>query len=266
MQIGFMILMFVLGACFGSFSCCTARRIKHQQSHKHSLGHRSVCLHCRYQLKWYDNIPIISWLALGGKCRKCHRQIGVLEIASEILTALAFLLLSLSIDISTASTIEWVIFITTTVFCITLAFLAIYDGAYGELPTSTLVLAIILAIIVLIAKEIKILSMHPSSPELIYQPLLAVLILGGLYLALYLFSKGKWVGDGDWLLGTAIGTALFSPWLALITLFISNFLATIIMYPVAKSQKNQKVHFGPFLVIAFVITYAFSDFFLSFVV
>ena len=266
MQIGFMILMFVLGACFGSFSCCTARRIKHKQSHKHSLGHRSVCLHCRYQLKWYDNIPIISWLALGGKCRKCHRQIGVLEIASEILTALAFLLLSLSIDISTASTIEWVIFITTTIFCITLAFLAIYDGAYGELPTSTLILAIILAIIVLIAKEIKILSMHPFSPELIYQPLLAVLILGGLYLALYLFSKGKWVGDGDWLLGTAIGTALFSPWLALITLFISNFLATIIMYPVAKSQKNQKVHFGPFLVIGFVIAYAFSDFFLSFMV
>ena len=266
MQIGFMILMFVLGACFGSFSCCIARRIKHKQSHKHPLGHRSVCLHCRYQLKWYDNIPIISWLALGGKCRKCHRQIGVLEIASEILTALAFLLLSLSIDISTASIIEWIVFIATIVFSIILAFLAIYDGAYGELPTSTLILAIILAIIVLIAKEIKIISMHPFSPELIYQPLLAVLILGGLYLALYLFSKGKWVGDGDWLLGTAIGTALFSPWLALITLFISNFFATIIMYPVTRFQRNQKVHFGPFLVIAFVITYAFSVFFLSFVI
>ena len=261
-----MILMFVLGACFGSFLCCTARRTKYKQTHKHPLGRRSVCPHCKYQLKWYDNIPAISWLALGGRCRKCHHQIGLLEIASEILTALAFLLLSLTINIPTASIIEWVIFIAVTVLCLVLAFLAIYDGAYGELPTSVLITAIILAIIVLIAKEIQILSVHPFSPELIYQPLLAVLILGGLYLALYLFSKGKWVGDGDWLLGTAIGIALFSPWLALITLFISNSLATIVMYPTAKSKKTKKIHFGPFLVIAFVITYAFSDFFLSFVI
>ena len=260
-----MILMFVLGACFGSFLCCSVRRTKYKQTHKRSLGHRSVCPHCQYQLKWYDNIPIISWLALSGKCRKCHHKIGLLEIASEILTALAFLLLSLTIDIATASVIEWAIFIIVTILCIILVYLAIYDGAYGELPTSALILAIIIAIIVLIAEEVRILSIHPFSPELIYQPLLAVLILGGLYLALYLFSKGKWVGDGDWLLGTAIGITLFYPWLALITLFISNFLATIVMYPATKSKKTKKVHFGPFLVIAFVITYTFSDFFLSFV-
>jgi prepilin signal peptidase PulO-like enzyme (type II secretory pathway) len=146
-----------------------------------------------------------------------------------------------------------------------LIFLAIYDGAYGELPTPALFAAIAVSVIVLVIKEAKILSIHPFSAELVYQPIFAVLILGGLYLALYIISKGKWVGDGDWLLGTAIGVALFESWLALITLFISNFLATIVMYPATKSKKTKKVHFGPFLVAAFIITYVFSDFFLSFV-
>lgn len=266
MQIIFLMLMFILGACFGSFLCCSARRIKYRQTHKRPLGHRSVCPHCKYQLKWYDNIPIVSWLILHGKCRKCHHEIGILEIASEILTTLAFLLLSFTIDVATANVFEWAIFGAIIIFSMILIFLAIYDGAYGELPTLALFLAIIVAVIILAVKEAKILSMHPFSAELIYRPIFAVLVLGGLYLAIYIFSKGKWVGDGDWLLGTAIGIALFDPWLALITLFLSNFLATIVMYPLTKTKKTKKVHFGPFLVAAFIITYVFSEFFLSFVI
>ena len=107
--------------------------------------------------------------------------------------------------------------------------------------------------------------MHPFSAELVYRPLLSILILGGIYLALYLFSKGKWVGDGDWLLGTAIGIALFDPWLSLLVLFLSNFFATLVMYPITKTKKIKKVHFGPFLVIAFIIVYTFSGFFQSLV-
>lgn len=263
MQIGFIILMFIVGACFGSFLCCAARRAKNKHSKKKPLGHRSVCLHCKYKLKWYDNIPIISWLTLKGKCRKCHHEIGYLEIISEVALAIVFLLLSTTINITTASAIEWSAFSAVLIFTLLLAYLAIYDGAFGELPTSILVASIFVAIIILIIKEIGFLSMHPFSAELVYQPLLSILILGGIYLALYLFSKGKWVGDGDWLLGTAIGIALFDPWLALLVLFTSNFFATLVMYPMTKAKKNKKIHFGPFLVIAFVIIYTFSGFFQS---
>ena len=266
MQISFMILMFIVGACFGSFLCCMARRAKASHHKKAKpLGQRSVCLHCKYKLKWYDNIPIISWFVLKGKCRKCHQKIGLLEIISELALAVVFLLLSTTIDVATASAIEWVIFIAVTLFIILLAFLAIYDGAFGELPTSVLVASIFLAIVILITREIKLLSMHPFSAELVYRPLLSILILGGIYLALYLFSKGKWVGDGDWLLGTAIGIALFDPWLSLLVLFLSNFFATLVMYPITKTKKIKKVHFGPFLVIAFIIVYTFSGFFQSLV-
>ena len=112
-------------------------------------------------------------------------------------------------------------------------------------------------------KECAILTVTPFSFALIYQPLLSILVLGGVYLVLYLVSKGHWVGDGDWLLGTAIAIVLGDPWLALIALFLANTIACLIMYPATRQKKNHQIHFGPFLVIAFVIVYGFAEFFLS---
>lgn len=267
MQVTFLILLFILGSCFGSFLCCQARRLrvkekgttKGKQGAK--FGARSVCLSCKYQLKWYDNIPILSWLFLRGKCRKCGKKIGLAEILSELGFALGFLALGATINVGTASALEWAILIATLVLSLPLGFLAIYDGAYGELPTTCLTISIICAIIVLCLKEWLILSVSPFSPENILAPLASVAILGGLYFLLYFASKGKWVGDGDWILGTALGLALASPWLAVITLFIANVLACLVMAPFIKKSKHKKIYFGPFMVVAFIITLTFADFF-----
>lgn len=259
MEVLFLVLLFLLGSCFGSFLCCQVRRLhhKHQKGSKR-LSSRSVCLHCRYQLKWYDNIPIFSWLFLRGKCRKCHRTIGSAEILSEVGSGLAWLMLGTTININAADPLTWATLIATLIFALPLGFLAIYDGLYGELPVKHLALALIFAAIVLSLQQTATLLTAGFSPDLILQPLGAVLILGGLYLALYLISHGKWVGDGDWLLGTAIGLALASPWLALIALFVANLLACL--YALPKYRKHPKIHFGPFLVIAFITVYTFADF------
>lgn len=263
MQIGFSLILFIIGACLGSFLCCQARRL-HLKTVKHRrLGSRSVCLNCNYQLRWYDNIPIFSWLLLGGKCRKCHHSIGWAEFISEFGLGLAFLFLSSTIKVTTAGFFDWAILVSTLILMASLGFLAIYDGAYGELPSLYLIISIILAIVTLILKEWAFLSVRAFTPTLVWEPLLSILILGGLYLLLYLLSRGKWVGDGDWLLGTAIAIALFKPWLALNALFIANVIACLVMYPQIKSKPSRKVYFGPFLVLAFVITYTFADFFLA---
>lgn len=253
MQILFLVLMFVLGAVFGSFLCCQARRL-HLKEGKQKQPKRSICLHCKKQLKWYDNIPIISWLVLGGKCRNCHKKIGYLEIISELATAIVMVMLGTTINIETASTLGWVSFITITLFTLTLVFLAIYDGMCGELPTFCLVFAIILAILSIIPALVNNFSI---------QPFLSAALFGGIYLGLYLISRGKWVGDGDWLLATAIGLALGHPWLSMIALFVANFSACLIMYPIVKKKKNHQIYFGPFLVLAFITVYTFSNFFIS---
>lgn len=261
MEAVFFTLLFILGACFGSFLCCQARRLHFKQgskSSRRSLGSRSVCLHCHRQLRWYDNIPIFSWLFLRGRCRQCRRKIGVAEIFSELGTASAFLALGTTIDFTTTDPLTWTAFISILSLTLSLIYLAIYDGIYGELPTGYLVLAIALAIVTLSLSHAATLITDGFTPELIYWPLLSVLILGGLYLILYLVSKGKWVGDGDWLLGVAIGIALGSPWLALITLFLANLLACL--YALPRLKKTKKIYLGPFLVIAFIVVYTFSDF------
>ena len=259
MQIAFSVLMFVLGAAFGSFLCCQVRRLHLRDTKKQKLGNRSICLHCKKQLKWYDNVPIISWLLLRGKCRNCHRKIGIAELLSELLCALAFLAISTTINIEKAAPPEWGIFAIIIIFTITMYFLAIYDGLYGELPTLLLYLAIAISIMVVILRQISVLVSGGSSWEPTIAALIGGAILGGLYLILYLVSKGKWVGDGDWLLALSVGLALGSPWLAIIALFIANFSATIIMFPTVKKKGNHQLHFGPFLVFAFVITFTFAN-------
>ena len=251
MEIGFYALMFVVGAVFGSFLSCQAWRLKNRADGGKSLGKRSICMHCKKQLRWYDNVPIISWLLLRGKCRFCKKPIGASEILIEVLFGLAFLGIATTIKLGSASVFDWVIFAMTLLLSLSLGFLAIYDARWRELPQVVLVLSVICAVIIVILRQWNL----GFSWEQILNLIGAVLILGGTYLVLYLISKGKWVGDGDWILGACLGLALGDAWLALITLFLANFLGSMIMLP----KKQKKIAFGPFLVVAFVFTLIFAE-------
>lgn len=298
----FLALLFILGACFGSFLCCQARRLHLRQqdreeqakrkthttsrksspvkpkrvaiktrSTKSDLGSRSVCLSCGKRIKWYDNIPLISWFILRGRCRSCNQKIGWLEPVAEFGLALAFLLPGLTFNFTDASTTSWCLLILSLLFICSLGFLAIYDAAYGELPTFALIISIVLAAIILVARQIQTVLISGFTPTLILEPLGAVALLGGVYLVLYLCSRGRWVGDGDWLLGLALGLALATPWLALLNLCLANFLACIVMIPILLHKRSRhtskqpiastRVPLGPFLIAAFIIVYTFADFF-----
>lgn len=255
MIIIFNTILFIIGACLGSFLCCQARRLHHNTSRtaKKIDAKRSICLHCHYQLKWYDNIPIISWIILKGKCRKCHKPIGFAELFAEFGTAITFLALGATFDPATTNILDWAIFLATLLFTTVVSFLAIYDGLYGELPTLYLIVAIVIAITILAMQTTLYLQSNPFKIDLIWRPLASVAILGGLYLVLYLISRGKWVGDGDWMLATAIAIVLADPWPALLALLYANLIACFVMLPTVYKSKSHKIYFGPFLAIAFII-------------
>lgn len=265
MQVVFYICVFILGACFGSFLCCQARRLRLKETHKKPLGRRSVCLSCKHQLAWYENIPIVSWLIQKGKCNKCGKEIGIAEFISELGVALAFLAVSVAFMnsfvppssafiFSTNNLFAWSVYILTLLLTLSLSFLAIYDGLYGELPSLCLGISAILAIIILTLKLWAEFSVTGFMLRPILDTLFAIGVLGGVYLILFVISRGKWVGDGDWILGSIIAAVLGTPWYALIALFIANASACAIMYPTVRKSKNHKVFFGPFLVLAFVLT------------
>ena len=283
MEIAFYILLFVLGAALGSFLCCQARRLHRHVTNQPSLGQRSVCLHCKKTLRWYENLPIISWLAQKGKCRHCHHPIGSAELIAELATAVALLCLgitfvhaptsiipTISPSIGSAAfgifapyavfpdftIINWATFVAITIFTLSLIFLAIYDGLYGELPLAVLIFSSICAILIVILRLWSLFSVSQFSLELVLNSLAAALLFGGLYLALYLISKGKWVGDGDWILAGAIGLALGTPFAALVALFVSNLAATLIMAPIVKHRGSHQIYFGPFLVVGYIVAMA----------
>lgn len=120
------------------------------------LGQWSVCLHCKKRIRWYDNIPIVSWLVLRGKCRNCHKKIGVADFVSEVGLAVAFLMLSWAYLLPMVENwnllarnpadlaAQMAIFIMTLMMLVVLTVLAVYDAKWGELPVVLLIIAVIL--------------------------------------------------------------------------------------------------------------------------
>lgn len=256
----FVIIFFgaIIGAILGSFACCQACRLRIKEKHGENPGPRSICLSCRKKLKWYDNLPIISWLMLKGRCRYCKKPIGLSEILSEVSMSAIIALLAnfylpslLALD-PLAITNFLLLSAVMTIFWI----LLLYDAKYGRLPTSLLLSAILLAL------AFRLLNLDYSSdlwPQL-FNLLSAISLLAGLYYILYMVSNEKWVGGGDWLLALSIALILGNWWLALVELAVSNSLALGGILAHSRREKTRSAPFAPYLIISCIIIFILQSY------
>ena len=263
--IAILVGMFILGSVFGSFACCQAWRWRYKIEKKKSLGKRSVCLNCGYQLKWYDNIPIISWLVLRGKCRKCKKKIGLAEILSELGTGMAFMMIGHTYLVPIlfywkmlmAHPLELGIMIAglilTLAMIVVLVILSVYDAKWGELPVVLLRVAIGIGAAILGLKIWDAVLSDKDIWTLLLSVAFGIIILAGTCYAIYKLSHGKLMGGGDWILALGIALAIGDWWLSLWAMFLANLLGDIIMLPSLVQKGNHVVHFGPFLTIGFVV-------------
>jgi leader peptidase (prepilin peptidase)/N-methyltransferase len=213
---------------------------------------RSQCLHCSYELKWYDLLPLVSWAALGGKCRKCRHPIGYLEPLIELGVAVFFVASYAFWPYDLTSTADIARFVLWLVAGVGLAILAAYDTKWFLLPNN------INFGVVGIGAAISLLVIITSADRLtaVVSVLAATLILSGIYLALYLISKGRWIGFGDIKLGFGLALLLADWQLAFVAIFAANLIGCLIVVPgiaMGKIKRNAHVPFGPLLIAGAVI-------------
>lgn len=266
----------LFGACFGSFAGATVWRLRAQQlkadkeakepyDHKEysrlkkllgkkTLQDRSRCLECGYELKWYDLIPIVSWLSLKGRCRSCKHPIGWFELAMELGVAAFFVLSYVFWPGGITTGLEIAHFILWLAAGVIMAVLFAYDMKWFLLPDRyTIALAVVgLAIVGVSAAETQDIG------GTILTAIGAVGVLGGLYAVLYAVSQGRWVGFGDVKLGVGLGLILVDWQLAGVALFLANFIGCLIVIPLLatkKLQRNSHIPFGPLLIAGAVLAW-----------
>jgi len=216
------------------------------------LNDRSTCLNCDYKLRWYDLIPLVSWLWLRGKCRNCKHTIGYMEPAVELGLALFFVASYLLWPLSMDSFLGIVSIVVWLIAGVGFAIMTIYDTKWFMLPDvvsySVIGLGIISSVVTVIAADDKLYAISSVAGS--------VLILGGLYYLLYTVSKHKWVGLGDVKLGIGLGLLLADWHLAFIALFMANLVGCLIVIPLmvaGKLGRKSHVPFGPMLIAGAII-------------
>ncbi|PIQ67705.1 hypothetical protein CO173_03460 [Candidatus Uhrbacteria bacterium CG_4_9_14_3_um_filter_41_35] len=240
------ILASLLGIIFGSFINVVVFRTKEGQS----LGGRSKCRTCLEPIGGMDLIPIVSYFALKGRCRRCSSviewQYPAVEMATGILFGLLFARAWLGIGWPNfIDQTEWVaLFVRDASIAIFLVIIFVYDFRYSYILDKYSIPAILLALVFNVALGANALSL-----------LLGGLLIGGFFAIQFLVSEGKWIGGGDIRMGLLMGF-LLGPALGGVALFVSYVLGAltgIFLILTKQRELNSHVPFGTFLALGTVI-------------
>ena len=239
------VLSAILGLCVGSFLNVVIYRLPNNMSLAKPSSH---CPNCKYQLRWYDNIPVLSYIILGGKCRKCKKPISPRYAAVELACAVLWLLCALlfweqSIPLACIYMLVCAVFIC--IFFIDLEHMIIPDR---------------FQIILLLLGVLSIFF------DVRYEWLSHV--IGGLsgFLVFYLLSVAfeklcgrEGLGGGDVKLAGVVGLLLGWERL-LLGLLVATIPAAIIMLILSrgKTGEDRQFPFAPFLVIGFCTSMLFG--------
>ena len=217
-------IIFVFGAAVGSFISAAAYRMHRQET----MFSRSHCPRCGRTLSFFDLLPILSFLCLRGKCRRCKSSIDLEYFLTEAVSGSIFVFSFFYrwINSGDGESFSWIILRDWT-FLSGLAFLFIYDFKYQTLPDKvTLPLIVAMAVINFFLKENFV------------NILFGIVIGAGFFLTQYLISRGKWVGDGDIRMGALLGAALGWPNIAL-AIFLAYIIGASVSVCLLFTKKKQ---------------------------
>ena len=243
-------LIFILGTCLGSFAnVCIYRLPKNKQI----ISGRSFCPNCKKKISWYDNLPLISFINLNNKCRKCDKSISPRYFLVELTTGITFLLIYLNFQNSLT-----IIFLS--ILSLILIIIFFIDLENFIIPDSLNFTIMGLALLKNFLPNFNTSLIHEIDQS----------IIGGMvgYLSIWLIiflyktiKKIDGMGLGDAKLMAVIGF-LFGWQSVPFVLFVSSILGLIFVIPsLIKKQKNMRteIPFGPFIILACLIYFAYGS-------
>jgi leader peptidase (prepilin peptidase) / N-methyltransferase len=236
------IFLTLLALALGSFANCLIWRLYVNKS----IKGRSICPKCKHQLAWYDNIPLISFLLLKGKCRYCQKKISwqyfLVEFSLAILFILAWHLASDDIYL----------FIKLCLAIFLLLIIFVFDLRYYLIPINLLLIMSPLIYLVNLLSGISW-----------YLPLFFSLILIIFFLIQYIITNKKGIGEGDIWLGGSIGLML-AGWTELFIVILVSYLlgslVGIVLMILKKKKWQSKLPLGVFLSFGTIISLFWADY------
>jgi leader peptidase (prepilin peptidase)/N-methyltransferase len=233
-----LILGGVIGLCIGSFLNVVIYRVPLKKS---IVTPPSRCRNCDYLLKWYDNIPVLSWLWLRGRCRKCRTGVSIQYPIVELTTGALFVLV---IWLTPAGPL---LASRLLLVCILIALFGI-DLEHQILPNSITLPGIVIGLLFSLVAP-------PGWKDALIGAALGGGILYAIAWAYYLWRREEGMGMGDVKMLAMIGA--FLGWKAvLVTLVLSSFSGAIIgmiMMAAQRGSMKYALPFGTFLAIGAVI-------------
>lgn len=232
LKLFYTIVMFFFGLIFGSFYNVVGWRLPIGLSIVRPSG--SFCPKCRHKLKWYENIPVFSFLIQGGKCRKCKQKISkfyiIIELLTGVLFALSYYLLGFSFD-----------FFIALVVSSFLVIVIVSDLKFLVIPDEVTFFATFLLLIFRF-----IFYGFGNAVYFFLCGLLAFLCMYSLMLIGNFIFKKESLGGGDIKLMFFIGCCV-GPWLSILSIFLSSCLAIPFAAGIMLLKKENVIPFGPFL-------------------
>ena len=224
----------IFGLCVGSFLNVCAYRLPLGESIVHP---RSRCTSCGRTLTWFDNVPVLSWAALGGRCRSCKQPVSWMYPAVEVVTALVFVITYLTYGLTLLSLVR-------VVFACALIVLFVTDLQHKILPNVITLPGIVVGFVCSV-----------FLPPGWMSSLIGLAVGGGFLLAIaeayYRIRGQEGLGMGDVKLLAMIGA--FLGWkLVLLTLVFASFTGSLaggVLIASGRGNMKYALPFGTFLAV-----------------
>lgn len=222
------IIVFVYGIVIGSFVNVLICRLP---EHENIATERSHCMSCGHKLRWYDLVPLFSWLFLRGKCRYCGARISAQYPIVEAVNGIGYVLILFANGISLSSILYMLCFSILTA-------IAVIDWRTYEIPVGLNIAILALGVAGMIADYRNV-----------WYHLIGMVTVSGFFLLLYIVTRGRGIGGGDIKLMGAAGLLL--GWKHIIfALVIGCVVGSVIHIILMKVKgKDRVLAFGPYLAV-----------------